>query len=1184
MLKRGVAAALVAVLISGCGGGGGGTSTSAGASSGGGGSSSSVVQTRTLTLTHSVTPRALPSSVLSLRLTGYDENNSVVYGPALLLFAPTLQVSVPLSLKRLQIEYLNAGGVFGRFDWTPNFDSQGNAVLSDPGWSDVTQPPVTPPKDPLPTADVAPSRDFPERAWGADRYLTFSTDRRLNKEDRDAHSDVYLRDILLGKLTAVTHGGNGESSQASVSADGRWVVFVSTADNLVPGDNNHQPDIFLWDRLSGKTVNITAAANGANSEPTISGDGSTVAFVTQATNLVAGDTDTEKDVVLYNREAATFALASANISGDANCPSLNTDGSKLGFQGKVDGHWQILVYERGTFTRIVASRSAGGAAGDGDSYFPSLVNGDSLLFSSQAQNLGATDSDLSRDIFRSTGGVVSKVLAVGEAPVASRAGLKFVARKAGDVVLADGTGGATVVASGEAGAISKSYLALFTEGEVKAENPARGELLRMNSSYLPVTKPSGGGTYQDLGFDSTDHLLVADFKEDGNLDLIGLAKNSGAIRSLVIAYGNVTGGFERHDFDLHSVASGMAKGFFDGDSHQDFVVITQDCTEFPYSLAAPVLKTYSGDGAGGFTLTHEFSTPAHKWPLVGHFNAGPELDVLLYSVASQPDVSARQNSQILFGNGDGSFVDSTLSVNLPEDLLQPVVGDFNDDGFDDIAAVDSVGKTLEVHLNNGDGTFAAPVSTTLSIPAGRFKEISVLNWNHQGGDDIAVTNYYNSDILLSDGDGTFTPLGSFPSGGGLPFAGGLDAIPGDDLFFAGKGLFYASGSGEPTLSISGDRVLYLGEFTGDSQPDQMVQLGTGVVMIPGLGGGRFGRPSSSTAIATLPAVGDFDGDLRPEMCDGKTLGRYQGLVSLNETTLSGQPSQDVMYRAAEDFNGDGALDLLVSGNFGYQVLLGDGTGDFTPLDTVTAQGFSEPPRLRDLDRDGMVDVVAPSGSELRFFRGQGDGSFAAPSVLLTAPNSVHSLADVRDFTGDGKDDLVAGTRTTDPVLAVSSGLGGVSFDSPVYSPQIAGGVPRLFDVDGDGLSDICYVGVYLFVSAWDSQCGTFPPTRYKQLTPEFVENLGSGMFQAVPFEGVIDEYAALSDVVDVDYNDDGLTDLLLLDSVGTLVNLTGDGSKFTGDSRNFFTGRSVNLVKQDFDLDGKDEILGLGSGVVVKLP
>ena len=133
------------------------------------------------------------------------------------------------------------------------------------------------------------------------RYVAFSSRAAdLSHPVNPARYDVYLRDTVLGTTTLVSKGVNGgrgawESSSPSISDDGRYVVFVSYASDLVPNDINGKCDVFRRDMLTGVTELVTSPANGVGGanddtfEALISGDGNHVVFLTQATNLLAVD-------------------------------------------------------------------------------------------------------------------------------------------------------------------------------------------------------------------------------------------------------------------------------------------------------------------------------------------------------------------------------------------------------------------------------------------------------------------------------------------------------------------------------------------------------------------------------------------------------------------------------------------------------------------------------------------------------------------------------------------------------------------------------------------------------------------------------------------------------------------------------------------------------------------------------
>jgi Tol biopolymer transport system component len=92
-----------------------------------------------------------------------------------------------------------------------------------------------------------------------------------------------------------------------MSADGRYVAFVSPATNLVPGDTNRRPDAFVRDRATGTTVRVDVRGNGGQArggfdgvvQVALSADGRVAAFESDATDLVPNDTNDERDVFVH---------------------------------------------------------------------------------------------------------------------------------------------------------------------------------------------------------------------------------------------------------------------------------------------------------------------------------------------------------------------------------------------------------------------------------------------------------------------------------------------------------------------------------------------------------------------------------------------------------------------------------------------------------------------------------------------------------------------------------------------------------------------------------------------------------------------------------------------------------------------------------------------------------------------
>jgi hypothetical protein len=108
-------------------------------------------------------------------------------------------------------------------------------------------------------------------------------------------------------ITNATQGGNSVSEDPNLSADGTTVAFHSIASNLVAGDTNGRQDVFVKDLETGEITNVTQGAEGESSRPSLSADSTTVAFTSYAANLVAGDTNGTYDVFV-----ATLSAPSPN--------------------------------------------------------------------------------------------------------------------------------------------------------------------------------------------------------------------------------------------------------------------------------------------------------------------------------------------------------------------------------------------------------------------------------------------------------------------------------------------------------------------------------------------------------------------------------------------------------------------------------------------------------------------------------------------------------------------------------------------------------------------------------------------------------------------------------------------------------------------------------------------------------
>lgn len=217
--------------------------------------------------------------------------------------------------------------------------------------------------------------------------------------------------------SAGAEAGQG-SSAPSISADGRFVAFESLATNLVPGDTNAQQDVFVHDRVTGVTERASVdssggQAAGSSMTPTISADGRFVAFASDAPDLVAGDANGTWDVFVRDRQTGTTTRVSVSSAGGegnsgSGSPAISADGNVIAFlsqasnlvAGDGNGADDVFVHDRGAGTTVRASVDSSGLEGNGFCDSPAIsADGLVVAFSSVATNLVAGDVNGQEDVF-----------------------------------------------------------------------------------------------------------------------------------------------------------------------------------------------------------------------------------------------------------------------------------------------------------------------------------------------------------------------------------------------------------------------------------------------------------------------------------------------------------------------------------------------------------------------------------------------------------------------------------------------------------------------------------------------------------------------------------------------------------------------------------------------------------------
>jgi len=271
---------------------------------------------------------------------------------------------------------------------------------------------------------------------GASEYPALSADGRytafrsratnLVAGDVNGLRDIFVHDSRTGQTTRVNVSSagaqaiDGDSDRATISADGRYVAFHSNATNLVENDTNGQADVFVHDRLTGETIRASVSsaglqANAASDTATLSANGRYVAFQSDATNLVLGDTNTLKDIFMHDNQTGETIRVNLSTEGDqtlgggSDRPTLSADGRYVAFQsdatnlvlGDTNALKDIFVHDNQTGETIRVNVSNAGDQTLGGVSEKAVISGDGRYvgFHSDAANLVSNDTNGLRDIF-----------------------------------------------------------------------------------------------------------------------------------------------------------------------------------------------------------------------------------------------------------------------------------------------------------------------------------------------------------------------------------------------------------------------------------------------------------------------------------------------------------------------------------------------------------------------------------------------------------------------------------------------------------------------------------------------------------------------------------------------------------------------------------------------------------------
>ncbi len=1043
------------------------------------------------------------------------------------------------------------------------------------------------------------------------RYVVFSSvGSSLVAGDTNAVQDIFVKDMVTGVTTRVSTdsvGGqaNGASSVARISADGRFVTFTSAANNLVAGDTNGASDVFRKDLLTGSIVRVSTDSSGAQATggvsdiARISADGRFVAFRSDATNLVTGDTNARSDVFL--KDLNTGAITRVTVDGQT-LSQITGPGTIFDLAISADGRFVAIDTENNT---LVPGDTVTGDVFIYDSYRGAVQNGLSDGGKVVTLQVGTTGGDI-LDV--SWGDGTSSNRAVTSRADATLSTFDHAYANAGRYTITavstnPGVLGAAVTTATAIIATDAPGMQVVSNGIDGLANSATvPEALSPNGRYVVL---SSTATNLIPGSPSSNQFYWRDTQTG---EIIMVSASAAGAPGNISTFGNAFASDDGARVMFSSVASNLLSGI-DGNTASD--IFLKNIRTGAVTLLSATQAGVQGNGSSLLTdassdltwiVLQSDSTNFGNGTGSNDTNAVPDIFLKNTQTGEIHNVSIANG--VSGGQGNSASLDGRVSENgryvaFTSSASNLVAGDTN--LFNDVFLRDTqTNTTTRVSLGAGNAQInAGSILSDLSNDGSLV--LFFTNAGLVGSDTNTVFDLYSRNIAT----GALTLVSA--TSGGTAIAGGVGSTPPEARYSADGRYVVFESSGQFS---SADTNAVQDVFRKDLQTGELVRISS---LDGNRGGSGFSGMFAAAADAQTIAFGTGANDLfgstptftqtllwkqggaLPQFISGTAGVDIVQASEISDIVSAGTGNDTLFLRGGNDTADGGAGNDLIAGGAGNDSI--DGGSDIdTAVYTVARSGATVTP-----NGNGTVSVTtAADGSDtlrsielLSFSDGLYTvGQFAAPGNAVVAnfgpgaggwSSQTQFPRHAADVTGDGRADIL-GFGQAGVFLSIAQSDG--TFASPTLAVanfgQAAGWsndnlYPRaLADVNGDGRADIVGFGQSgVFVSlASASGTGAFSD-------PTFVlSNFGQASGWATQ-----DGYArVLGDV-----NGDGMADIVGFGQAGVWVSLATGSGNFAnpafglanfGQASGWSSDDLFHRELGDINGDGKADIVGFGQAGV----